>query len=107
MSIERFYTTTFSVKRMEWANESAAEVVQGTFLGHLQQATPEHVQSMGLAFGKTFTIWCAVGTDVEGGDTLTVSSGHFAGTYNVKNVMQNAAVGSNQHLELTVVRDVL
>lgn len=92
---------------MVWANESAADVEQGTFLGHLQQATPEHAQALGLAFGKTFTVWCAVGTDVEAGDTLTVASGNFAGTYNVKNVMQNCAVGSNQHLELTVIRDVL
>ena len=104
--IERFYTTTFSSKRMVWDNDSAVDTTLSSFVGHIQQATPEYSQDVALAFGKTFLVWCAVGTDVESGDTLTVATGNYAGTYNVKMKMLNA-IGANQHLELTVIKDVL
>lgn len=105
MSIERFYTFTFIVTRMEWTNESSAEVSAGSFKGHIQQAQPEFVEMIGEAWGKTFIVWCAKGTDIETGDTLTIASGDYAGTYSVKNSQLNAT-GSNQHLELTVIKDV-
>ena len=90
---------------MQWANESAAEVSAGTFNGHIQQAKAEYAQQIAEAWGKTFLVWAAKGTDVEPGDTLTVSTGDFAGTYSVKNVRMNA-VGNNQHIELTAIRDI-
>ena len=105
MSIERFYTTTFTNTRMEWSNESSAEVSVGTFKGHIQQSVPEFAESIGEAWGKTFIVWCAKGTDIETGDSLSIASGDYAGTYSVKNSQINA-VGNNQHLELTVIRDI-
>lgn len=105
MSIERFYTTTFALTRMEWDNESSAEIAAGNFKGHIQQATPEFSENIGESWGKTFLVWCPKATDVEPGDTLTIASGDYAGTYSVKNVQVNAT-GGNQHKELTVIRDV-
>lgn len=105
MSIERFFTTIIAVTRMNWSNESSAEISAGSFSGQIQQANPQLAQQIGEAWGKTFSIWCAKDTNVETGDTLTVASGDFAGTYSVKNMQLNA-VGANQHLELTVIKDL-
>ena len=106
MSIERFFTTTITNTRMTWSDESSAEAAVGSFSGHIQQAVPEHAQLVGEAWGQTFLVWCPIDTDVEAGDSLTIATGNYAGTYNVKNVMTNA-VGNNQHLELTAIKDVL
>lgn len=105
MSIEKFYTTTFATERMNWSGESSAEVTVGNFSGHIQQAQPQFAEQIGEAWGKTFTVWCAKNTDVQFGDTLMIASGDYAGTYSVKNVQLNA-VGANQHLELTVIKDI-
>lgn len=103
--INRFYTTTIAVTRMSWSNESSAEVSVGSFSGHIQQAGPEFAENIAEAWGQTFLVWCAKGTDVEAGDTLTIETGDYAGTYSVKNVQTNAT-GENQHLELTAIKDV-
>lgn len=105
MSIERFFTTTIAVTRMSWSNESSAETSSGSFSGHVQQARPEFAQEIASAWGKTFIIWCAKNTDVETGDTLTITTGDYAGTYSVKNIQLNA-VGNNQHLQLIAIRDI-
>lgn len=105
MSIANFYTTAFTLSRMDWSGESSALVSGTGFNGHIQQAQPQFTEQAGEAWGKTFLVWCAIGTDVETGDRITVASGEYAGTYSVKNIQTNA-VGSNQHLELTVIKDV-
>jgi hypothetical protein len=105
MAIQRFYATSFAVSRMEWSNESSAEASAGSFSGHIQQAGPAFAEEIGEAWGKTFIVWCAKGTDVEPGDTLTIATGDYAGTYSVKNKQINAT-GGNQHLELTVIKDI-
>lgn len=104
-SIERFFTTTIAVSRMEWSNESSAEITVSSFSGHIQQARPEFAQQLSEAWGKTFIVWCDTDTDVASGDTLTIASGDYSGTYSVKNTKKNA-VGNNQHLELIAIRDV-
>jgi len=98
--ISDFFTTTFTVTRMIWSGDSSAEASQGTFSGHIQQAEPELAQSLGYAFTRTFKVWCAVDTDVEDGDTLTVGNN----TYSVRanKVLQ---VGENQHLQLIIEKD--
>jgi hypothetical protein len=90
---------------MEWSNESSAEVVVDSFNGHVQQAGPEFVKAIGEAWGKTFLIWCDPSEDIESGDTLTIASGDYAGTYSVKHIMQNTT-GNNQHLEITAIKDI-
>lgn len=103
--ISRFFTNTFTVERMEWSNESSAEISADSFIGHIQQAGPEFAEHIAQAWGKTFLVWCDKSTDVQPGDTLTIASGDYAGTYNVKNKQVNAT-GGNQHLELTVIKDL-
>ena len=90
---------------MNWSGESSAEISVGSFAGHIQQAQPQFAEHIGEAWGKTFIVWCAKNTDVQTGDTLTIASGDYAGTYSVKNAQINA-VGANQHLELTVIKDI-
>lgn len=104
MSIERFYTTSITNTRMSWSGDSSALASVGTFSAHVQQAQPETAEHIGEAWGKVFLIWCAKGTDVNVGDTLTIASGDYAGTYSVKNKQVNAT-GDNEHLELTVIKD--
>jgi len=105
MSIDRFFKTSFTVERMEWSGESGGNVSAGSFSGHIQQAQPDFAQHIGEAWGLTFVAWCRKGTDVEPGDTLTIASGDYAGTYSVKNV-QIHAVGLNEHMALTIIQDI-
>ena len=105
MSISKFFTETLTVRRKVWAGNSATDSDAGSFSGHIQQASPEFAESVGQAWGKTFTVWCAKSTDVKEGDSLAVAGGDYAGTYSVKNVQKNAT-GINEHLELVVIKDV-
>ena len=100
-SISRLFTESVSVTRMVWSGMTSSETAGVTFNGHVQQARPETAESIGESWSKVFSIWCALGTDVTEGDKLTVSSGNYAGTYNVQQIQKNA-VGENTHLELVV-----
>lgn len=104
MSIDRFYTTTITNKRMTWSNDSSADVSVGSFSAHIQQTTPEEVQLLGLAWGNVFTIWCGKSEDVEIGDSITIASGDYTGVYSVKSIQSNAT-GNNQHLEIIVIKE--
>ncbi len=104
-SIERFYNTAISGKRMTWENESSAEVSITPFSGHIQQAKPEFSEHIGEAWGQTFIIFCSDATDVAAGDTLTIASGEYAGDYSVKNIQVNST-GNNKHYELTAIKDI-
>ena len=101
MPISDFYTTTFSVKRMIWTNESSSEIVQGTFLGQLQQAETELAEQFRMDFTRSFKVWCALDTDIEDGDTLTVGSD----TYSVK-AHKVYQTGNFQHKLLIIEKDI-
>ena len=105
MGIERFYTTTFTYKRMVWVNESSSEVVQGTFKGHIQQANAELVQSLGLCFTTAYTIWCSPDVVIQEQDKIT--DGTY--TYSVRGINnRDYNIGSmNPHLQLVVERKEL
>ena len=103
--ISRYFTTSIAVKRMVWIGNASQDTALGTFLGHIQQATAEYAEQLQSAYGITHSVWCAKGTNVKAGDTLTIATGDYAGTYNVRNVQVNAT-GRNQHLELIVIKDV-
>lgn len=103
MSIERFFTQSIAIKRLTWSNDSSAEVSQDTILGHIQQAGPELTQFIGETLGNVFTIWCDKDEDVDVGDTLTLATGNYAGTYTAKGIQLNA-IGNNQHLEIVCVK---
>jgi hypothetical protein len=103
--IDKFYKTSFEVKRQEWVTETinskqikkSSEVTVATFSGHIQQADPEFAQFLGLSTTKTFIVWCPVATDVDDGDTLVTSDSKYG--VRGKKLNQN---GKNKHLELVV-----
>ena len=105
MGIERFFTTTFTVLRDVFtgsgASQNSSQSTIGTFKGQIQQADDELTENLGLAFTETYTIWCAVDTDVEEGDTL--QSGN--NSYSIRAINKRTYVTGrpqNQHLELVV-----
>lgn len=102
MGIERFFKKTFTSKRMVWANESGSEQSQSSFKGHIQQANPELIESLGLSFTTTYTVWCPPDTDVQEQDKL--SDGQY--NYSVRGINNRGyEIGEmNPHLELVVER---
>ena len=99
MSIQRFFTTTFTIYRMVWSQSDTAELeLVGTFKGHKQQSPANLVQTIGIAYGKGFNILCPLNTDVKLEDTL--SSGGVS--YSVRSVNEVDYAGGNKHLELVV-----
>lgn len=98
MSIERFYTTTFTVTRQTWVDDKSTLGAVGTFLGHIQQATSDVLnQYEGLRLTKGWIVWCKPDTDVTEGDRLSVGDN----TYDVRFV-ENRNVGSEGHLQLVL-----
>jgi hypothetical protein len=105
MSIEDFYVTSFTAKRMAWAtdvdgNEYSELSDSAPIMGQIQQSGMELAQGLGLSFTKAYTIWCALDADVSEGDQL-ISEGH---TYTVRS-KQEFANGANKHLELVCERE--
>lgn len=101
MSISRFFTKTFTVSRMVWTDNKSAMGEVGTFLGHLQQASTQLTQELGLAFGTAYTLWCPVGTDIEREDTIA-----YGGyKYSVRGINERNYLGANKHLEIILQRN--
>jgi len=99
--INRFYTTEFTVYRGGWTTDqdgfsSSAPQEIGVFSGHIQQASPKLSQFLNLNFTKTYSVWCYPTTDIKQGDVIDDGSKK----YTVKEIQNNASVGSNMHLEL-------
>lgn len=98
MSIQRWYTTQFTLKRQVFSNDSSALVAQDSFDGQIQQETDERfTQQLGLRFTKAFSIWCPLATDVQEGDRI--ESGGV--TYDVRFV-EDRTIGKNSHKHLLV-----
>jgi len=96
--IQKWYTTTFTVKRQTWSGESSSNVSQGTFNGHIQQMSDENLQQfLGLRFGKAFKIYCAPATDIKEGDRIENGSIN----YDVKFILDRN-IGTEGHLEVIV-----
>lgn len=99
-TLERLFTTTFTIRRQVWSvdgndNDVSEEAVIGTFKGYRQQADAEFVANMDLTYVKPHTIWCPVDTAVENGDMIVSSFGDEI----VKSIQINRD-GRNSHLEL-------
>jgi hypothetical protein len=99
--INKFYTYSFEVKRMEWEDDSAEEEVVGTFKGHLQQISAELAQNLGLNFTKSFQVWCPPNTDVQVGDGVECNDIF----YTVRAIQDNSFVGSNKHLQVFIEKN--
>lgn len=107
--ISRFFTETVTVQRMALQpdGESTALSAVGSVKAHIQQARPEFAEQIGQAFGVVFLLWADDSADLKTGDTLTVASGSYAGTYNLSNIQTNATIqAQNRHLECVLVKDV-
>jgi len=98
--ISRNYTTTFTIQRNVWTTadgySSSALGTIGTFKGHIQQASPEMVENLGLNFTVPYIAWCDPSTSVKLGDTLVVGTNR----YDVRLIQDNSFIGANKHLEL-------
>lgn len=103
--IARFFTTSVSVSRLSWVDDSGTESVASTITAHVQQASAEVAQQLGNAFGEVFTLWTSTASDVIPGDTLTVATGAHSGTYTVKAVMDNLN-GTDSHKEVVAIKEV-
>ena len=97
MTITRFYDKTFTNKRQVYVGNKSSLQTIGTFVGHLQQRTPEDTEFIDLAYTKAWTIWCPVDTNIAEGDTIEWNGN----VYSVRAIQKNAT-GNNQHLEVIV-----
>jgi hypothetical protein len=103
--ITQHYTTPFEITRNQWVKvtigdkeiDQTAEVVVGSFNGHLQQATAEYAQYNGLSLSKGYTVWCPLTTKVGEGDTITTN-----GIQYLVRARKELLVGDNQHLQLAI-----
>ena len=103
--INEFFTTLYVIKRASWLTDEENNPYSGLvevdqFMGHIQQAQAELIQSLALSLTTAFTIWCPVDTLVLAGDILESVDGQ----YSVKAIQKNN-VGSNKHLQLIVQYD--
>lgn len=99
--ISRFYTTTFAVSRLVYTDGIGNYGGAGTFVGHLQQASQlASVNGINME-SISHTVWCAPGTNVRIGDTISA----HGRSYSVRGIQQNDHAGANTHLELLVERD--
>jgi len=101
--ISRFFTKTFTVSRQEWSNESSAEVVKSSFLGHIQSMKSDEAEAqLGIAMTNAFKLWCPIDTNLMKGDRLVGPDGKI---YHVE-FIKEWDMGTNQHLEVMVQLDL-
>jgi len=106
MGIQEYFNVAFTISRQVWSNESSSEQVETSFNGHLQQATAELVEDLGLSFTKSFSLWCDKDTNIVKGDKITDSDSN---TYLVRAVMSRNYNLSrmNEHLQVIVEKNVV
>ena len=102
--ISKFFTRPVEIARSVWLVDEGIEYSEyqtvETTRGHLQQASPEQVMNLANRMTLTHIVWLPCTTDVEVGDTITISD-H---TYSVRSIKNNCLVGSqnNKHLQVLV-----
>lgn len=107
MAINRFYNKTASIERMvvtqavEATEETEAipykqeRAVVTTIQGHLQQASAELAERLGIAMTQGFVFWCSINSDVKIGDVAVINEKN----YTVIGVQVND-YGFNAHCEV-------
>ena len=92
--ISSFFTTSITVKRQSWSNDSSSQVVQTTFNGHIQPGVAKHyTENEAMTFTKPFTMWCDQAEDLKEGDIID-------NTYSVKYIIPWNVVDNDDHLEV-------
>jgi len=104
--IADLFNTTCSVTRKVWTtdgsgNDYASDSTIGTVAAYISQTSAQIAQFAGLAFTKSYMVYCPFGSDVAEGDKLIC--GNY--TYHVKGV-QEFPQGDNAHLELLCEREL-
>ena len=105
MSINDFFTILFVVTRPVWdtdkdGNSFSTPEEVSSFMGHIQQASPELIETLALNFSEANSIWCPLDTDVKAGDTLQSIKGAFS----VK-AIQKFDNGSNKHMQIVALKN--
>lgn len=100
MTIDRFYTQTFTVSRLTYTGYKGAYATIGTIKGHLQQKVQEEGLSQMNQPNLQYTVWCDPSSNVKENDILIDG----ARQYTVIAIQENDFVGKNKHLELLVNR---
>ena len=101
MSIEKYFTTSFIVCRMQededvvWGLEES-EI--DTFYGHIQQLNEEFIENLSNVYTLSHRVWCSLDTDIKVGDRI--KNGNIF--YNVKAINERNYAGGNKHLEVFV-----
>ena len=100
--ISDYYNKTFTIYRMVWTDSKSSLSSVGTFVGHKQRTIAEISESLGISFTKSYTIWCAIDTDVKEQDTIKDEFGKY---YSVK-ALSEKDYGDSQHLQLIAEQDL-
>ena len=94
--IERWYTTSATIKRDVWTNgKSSRSTVATMSCAPFQMPSEEYSNYTGLKFMKGYKVYCRTTEDVQEGDILEVGSD----TLTVKYVVLYSS-GENPHKEL-------
>jgi hypothetical protein len=97
MTIENFYTSTFTRKELVYTGNNSDYVKGDGFTGHIQQARPDVIQFFEGKFNLTHIVWCPVDTVINETDKITLNGID----YTVRTIQKNN-VGDNEHLEVYV-----
>lgn len=103
--ISNNYDKTITVNRMvEYTDTSGFDKIRlennGTIQGHLQMLSNDLTGELGLAFGKSFIVFCDLDADVRESDQLIIDSI----SYKVSKVW-DLYDGINKHKELIIVKE--
>lgn len=83
-NIEEFFTQTGVITRQTWSNDSSVELTGVTIPLHLQPGIGnkrKYTENIAQSFTKPHTMWCAEGSDIQDGDTITINGSNYSVKY--------------------------
>lgn len=97
MSIQRFFTKTFTVKRQVWTSNKSSISTIGTFKGHIQQTKVELVKELGLSYANSYTLYCPHTTNILKEDIVEYGTD----VYSVRQIaIKDYGTVTNKHLQI-------
>ncbi len=95
MTISRFYNREAEIRRYAYVDGVTQDSEGDTFACHIQQASPEETEQIGMRFTEAYKMWCPLNTDIQKGDDVICENS----LYKVGGIMERN-YGKNQHLEV-------